>query len=187
MAFRLLTTFGMLLLMLLGGCSDSGDAQTAHPQPDPNRFTLDIIDANRTITVQKNGEMLDITGVDTPIIVFDLFATWCSPCRAELPYLTTLQQEFNRSVTIIGISIEADKDDDYYRQFAEANRIGIPLVNTDDNMRFAQQIAVTAGVGPNFPIPLIAVYHRGRFVKYYSGLIPEEMLVNDFKQITKEN
>lgn len=188
MSFIRFSFAGWLLLMLLASCSDRGDTQkteTVAPPVDQNRFSLHPVDGNRTVTVQKTALGLEISGVDTPVVVFDLFATWCAPCRAELVPLSTLQEQFKSSVTVLGVSIEDDKDDAFYRRFAETNRVGFPLLNAEDNMRFAHEIADAAGLGANFPIPLIAIYKEGRLVKHYSGLIPEEMLANDLQQITK--
>lgn len=67
-------------------------------------FTL--ADAN-----DKTCEFKDIVGKGAVTYV-DFWATWCGPCKREIPYLATMAEHFkgNDKVRIISISIDADHD-----------------------------------------------------------------------------
>lgn len=173
-------------LLLLSGCSDS----KKHSQNDAEAliaktgYMLKGIDGT-SYEVTKSGTNFTITGTDEPVIIYDIYATWCPPCRAEAPHLSSLQKKFAGKVKIIGISIEEGMDNAHYQRFAEDNGIDYTLVNSTDNQRLSRAIAGAIGIGQDFPIPLMVVYKNGRFVKYYSGLVPEEMLESDLKQLTE--
>jgi len=88
-------------------------------------------------------------------------------------------------VKFIGVTIEEGNDDAYYQRFAKDIGIEYSLVNSPDNQKFSRAVAGAIGVGQDFPIPLMVVYKNGRFIKYYSGLVPEEMIESDLKQLTE--
>lgn len=179
--FTALTT-----LLLLSGCSDS----KKHSQKDAEAliaktgYTLKGIDGS-SYEITKAGTDFSIKGAAEPVVVYDIYATWCPPCRAEAPHLSSLQKKFAGKIKIIGISIEEGKDNAYFERFAKDIGITYTLVNSADNQRLSRAIAGAIGIGQDFPIPLMVVYKNGHFVKYYSGLVPEEMLESDLKQLTE--
>jgi len=60
------------------------------------------------------------------VLIVNFWATWCAPCREEIPLLVRLQTKYARKgVQIVGISVDsADK----VRQFASKYRINYPLL-----------------------------------------------------------
>lgn len=47
----------------------------------------------------------------TPFTLYHFWATWCAPCRAEIPTLNALQKKFGDKLTIITISVDETKED----------------------------------------------------------------------------
>ena len=181
-----ITTF--IALIALSGCSDSKQKQpdeSANALIAKTQYRLLSLDG-KPMTVTKEGPNFMIDGVSEPVVVYDLFATWCPPCRAEAPHLSSLQKKFAGKVKFIGISIEEGKDNAYQR-FAEDIGIDYTLVNSPDNLKAARAIAGAVGLGQDFPIPLMVVYKNGVYVKHYAGLVPEEMLESDLKHIVTEH
>ena len=44
------------------------------------------------------------------VTLLDLWATWCPPCRREIPYLIDLQKKFKgKDVMVVGVSLDAEK------------------------------------------------------------------------------
>lgn len=39
------------------------------------------------------------------LYVFEFWATWCGPCKAQMPHLTKLQKEYKDKITIIGVNV----------------------------------------------------------------------------------
>jgi len=177
------TVTALTALLMLGGCSDSKKSSEADALIAKTVFTLDGIDGSK-YEVTKAGTDFSTAGTPEAVVVYDIFATWCPPCRAEAPHLSSLQTKFQGKVKFIGISIEEGNDNAFYQKFAADIGINYTLVNSPDNQKLARSLAASIGVGQDFPIPLMIIFKNGRFVKYYSGLVPEEMIESDLKQLT---
>lgn len=53
------------------------------------------------------GKPVDLENVQgSKVVVLEFWATWCGPCRASIPYLTELQQKFQKEVIVIGATRE---------------------------------------------------------------------------------
>lgn len=183
---RQITFAAMTAVLMMSGCSDSKKASQNEAEAliAKTGYTLKGIDGS-SYEITKAGTDFSIKGAAEPVVIYDIYATWCPPCRAEAPHLSSLQKKFAGKVKVIGISIEEGKDNAYFERFAKDIGIEYTLVNSPDNQRLSRAMAGAIGIGQDFPIPLMIVYKNGHFVKYYSGLVPEEMLESDLKQLTE--
>ncbi|HEX5539094.1 MAG TPA: TlpA disulfide reductase family protein, partial [Methylophilaceae bacterium] len=60
------------------------------------------------------------------ILVVNFWATWCPPCREEMPELSQLQEQYrDRNVVVIGISTENVAQ---IREFAKTLQVSYPLL-----------------------------------------------------------
>lgn len=175
----------ILALILLGGCSDSSQTSRgdgANALIATTAFHLQTIDG-QALDVTKEGANFVMEGAAEPVVIYDIYATWCRPCRTTAPHLSSLQTKFAGKIKIVGISIEEGESDAHFKQFAEELGINYTLVNSPDNRKLSSAIAGTLDVGAEFPIPLMVIYDKGRYVKHYTGIIPEEMLESDIRQL----
>jgi len=71
------------------------------------------------------GETVRLSDSSGTLRLIDFWATWCAPCREEIPMLKELHEEYREAgLTILAIS---DEDADIVRPFAEKH--GIPYTN----------------------------------------------------------
>lgn len=138
-----MTTLSRLLLIAI---ATIGSATAAHPQQKLKRG-----DPAPPISVDHwvKGEAVESFQAGH-VYVLEFWATWCSPCKDAMPHLSDLQQQYQKEITVIGVSDEsaetvaqflkqpawaektqyrmaADPDRSMYRSYMEAaGKKGIP-------------------------------------------------------------
>ncbi|MGD9969099.1 MAG: TlpA family protein disulfide reductase [Sulfuricurvum sp.] len=165
--------------LLMTGCNkesaEEGMVSTAE-------YSLNDTQGN-SYTVEKKGTNFELDGAKDKVVLFDIFATWCPPCQAEVMHLGNLQKKYGDDLIVMGITIEDDKSNSDLDAFRAKYRGGdYRMVNKADNQEFARAIASTIGVGQNFPIPLMVLYKNGEYITHYSGATQEEIMDHDIAQ-----
>ncbi|MDT0634981.1 TlpA disulfide reductase family protein [Spectribacter hydrogenoxidans] len=104
------------------------------------------------------------------IRVVNFWATWCKPCREEVPMLVAAQRELaDQGVQIIGLAVD---DADTAARFARDYDINYPvLADTSAVMRVQDQL----GAGQGLPVTLV-IDRRGRIEARAVGEITREGL-----------
>ena len=76
-----------------------------------------------------DGAAFRLSDFKDKVIVVDLWATWCGPCRLEIPHLVELQKEYGgKGVEIIGLTTEdPDEAGTQVRDFAREFKINYKL------------------------------------------------------------
>ena len=102
--------------------------QGAPPPPQqPNAPTLQALsDTLLNTEIQPlDGKPFRLADFKGKVIVLDLWATWCGPCRYEVPHLVELTNEFGKKgVEVIGLTLEnPETDEEKVRDFAEQFKI----------------------------------------------------------------
>jgi len=73
-----------------------------------------------------DGERRSIAAYDGDVILLNFWATWCPPCRREIPALVTLQHQLrDRDFTVVGVALD---DRDSVHRFAREHGIDYPLL-----------------------------------------------------------
>mgnify|MGYP000915414110 CR=1 FL=1 len=68
------------------------------------------------------------------VVVVDFWATWCPPCREEIPGYIELQQKYGpKGLVIVGVSLD-QAGPDVVKAFATKTGINYPLVMGDDKV-----------------------------------------------------
>lgn len=112
-----------------GNASDSPAAQglsDLRGKPAPG-FTLKTPD----------GKTVSLSDYKGKAVLLNFWATWCGPCKLEMPWLIDLQKKYAaRGFTVLGIS-EDDGPAKNVSQFATKMGINYPIVLSDDKLNKA--------------------------------------------------
>jgi thiol-disulfide isomerase/thioredoxin len=128
----------------------------AHPQPMP-AFLVNDLDGNPVSTAAWKGK----------VVFINFWATWCPPCRAEIPILIELQNRYKDRLQIVGVSVD-DGDPADVKQFAKEAGINYPVVMAD------RAIVKEYGGVPALPT-MFVVNPDGNVVQKHEGLFSNEL------------
>ena len=97
-------------------------------------------------------------------LVINFWATWCAPCRHEVPLLKTLASEWaGRGLTVVGIAVDYK---DKVREFAGQFKIDYPLlIGEQDALDLAAKFGMDS---PAFPFTVFTD-RRGEVVALFVG------------------
>ncbi len=129
-------------------------------------FTLNDADGNPVSLAAFKGK----------VIIVDFFASWCPPCRQEIPDFIELQRAYGaQGFTMMGVSLVSAAET---KNFAAKTGINYPVVIDDG--------AVSASWGPVRSIPTTFVIDKNfNIAKVYIGYRPKDVFENDIKELLK--
>ncbi len=57
----------------------------------------------------RNGDVVSLADLKGQVVMINFWATWCGPCRQEMPLLDALYKRYNRmGFTLLGVNVEED-------------------------------------------------------------------------------
>jgi thiol-disulfide isomerase/thioredoxin len=127
----------------------------SHPQPMP-AFLVSDIAGNPVSTAAWKGK----------VVFINFWATWCPPCRAEIPVLIELANRYKDRLQIVGVAVDDDPDD--VKQFVKQVGINYPIVMA--NHAIVQEYGGVAALPT-----LFVVNPDGNVVQKHEGLYSNEL------------
>jgi thiol-disulfide isomerase/thioredoxin len=111
-----------------------------------------------------SGKATSIRSFDGKSLIINFWATWCAPCRSEIPLLERLHAEWTgRNVIVVGIAVDHR---DQVLEFAKRFKIGYPLlIGEQDALDAAAAFGVETTV---FPFTVFTD-RRGEVVALFIG------------------
>lgn len=105
------------------------------------------------------------------VLVLNFWATWCAPCRDEVPGLVKIQRQFaSKNVQIVGIAIDSAPE---IQKFSREFKINYPLVVSGIELTDLMRRLGNPASGLPFTVILDP---SGRVFKVYLGRISEDEL-----------
>ena len=155
MSSKRLIIYGIVALCLLG-LYVAGRRKAQKPKASASGslapdFNLTAID----------GKKLSLADYKGKVILLDFWATWCTPCRAEIPHFVEMQEKYGpQGFQVVGISM--DDDAKPVREFAREYKMNYPIAVGDDKL--AESFGGVLGLPVNFIID-----REGRIRSKYLG------------------
>ena len=146
-----------LLLLCFFPCSSPAEDRqptirfVRNPDPAPD-FSLTDLD----------GRPVTLAGAKGKVILLNFWATWCGPCRAEIPDLVELQKKYKDHLQILGLVVD-DDDQDVIKEFAGKFGINYPVALATNDIRLQY------GGIPALPTSFV-LDSEGRIVQKHEGL-----------------
>jgi thiol-disulfide isomerase/thioredoxin len=125
----------------------------------------------RTALVDLSGKPQQLDQWRGKVLVVNFWATWCVPCREEIPALLKVQEKHvAKSVKIVGIALDSV---DKVREYAAEMKIDYPvLIGGLETMAIAKDLGNRAGV-----LPYTVVLDRtGKVTHTHAGALTESAL-----------
>jgi thiol-disulfide isomerase/thioredoxin len=122
-----------------------------NPDPAPD-FKLTGLD----------GKPFTLAGAKGKVILLNFWATWCGPCRAEIPDLVELQNKYKDRLQILSLVVD-DDDQDAIKKFVAESIINYPVAVATDDIRI--QYGGIAALPTSFVLD-----SEGRVVQKHEGL-----------------
>jgi thiol-disulfide isomerase/thioredoxin len=112
--------FGKTLTHYPAGAATAGgyeDRFNGKPAPD---FELKLLNAN--------GKTLKLSGLKGKAVVVNFWATWCEPCKIEMPWLVELQKKYRpQGLQVIGVAMD-DSEEKTIASFTHKMGVNYPIL-----------------------------------------------------------
>ena len=104
--------FRIATLLLGGALAASLSAAAVQPQAPAPNFTLPTADGQNLALQEQRGR----------VVLINFWATWCGPCKQEMPHLNRLHEKYRSAgLVLLGVNI----DDDPRNGIAGAAKLGL--------------------------------------------------------------
>jgi len=137
---------------------NNAESATAPLPENVMQASIALLDGQKTKLADYSGKVL----------IVDLWATWCPPCRQEIPHLIEIAKEYkDKGVEVIGLTIEdPETEAEKVKQFSKAFSINYPIGWADEEMQ-------SGSIRGRGAIPQTYIIGRdGKVLNHYVGFNP---------------
>ena len=176
--------FCISLIALLIGCqpTDQTVEHAANQNSLPNIASTDMFPPQEADVMPEfvlptlNGDSFDSSAQEGKVLLINFWATWCAPCRVEIPDLVDLQAELGSDqFEVVGISMDMDEVE-YVKEFADGMKINYPVLLDDGE--------VAEAFGGVFALPTtFVVDKKGNITHRTIGLFPVEAVKEEISEM----
>ena len=150
------------------GLSDDGTQFVirfaSNPQPMPPFLLSDL-----------DGEIVSTANLHGKVVLLNFWATWCPPCRDEIPEMIELSKRFKDRLQIVGVSMD-DAPADEVKQFARNIGIDYPIVMG------SRTLSMEYGGVPALPTSFV-INTDGKIVQKHEGLYPIDVYDSEVRSL----
>jgi thiol-disulfide isomerase/thioredoxin len=156
----------LALAVGLVGCTlPSNSPSGGSNQPAPQFMLPDL-----------NGKQVRLKDFSNKVLIVDFWATWCGPCREEIPHLNKLYEDYRgKGLEIVGISMDTDEPANI-KKFTRDFRMEYTVVIGNGDV--AQDFGLLG-----YPTTII-IDRKGNIIKKYTGYQPG--FIREIEKTVKE-
>ena len=127
-----------------------------------------------------DGRALKLADLKKRPVIVDFWATWCGPCRASMPHLSTMQSRYGKQgLAVIGMSVD-ENGPQGVKKFAQQLNVKFTLAMANDEILDAY--------GPIRSIPTtFFIARNGNIVRRVVGYIDGETMEDYVREIVEDD
>ncbi len=163
---------GAVLAILVAGCppaaAESGESFcTDNAKSASFNFTLKDI----------GGKDVSLSAFKGNVVVLDFWATWCPPCKKEIPGFVGLYNTYkSRGFVVVGISVDESPSD--VKKFMKKYKMNYPVLNGYEREDVQKAFAPM----PGFPTTFV-ISRDGKICYQHTGFTPLELFEQKIKAL----
>jgi peroxiredoxin len=162
----------MLAVFLFHGCSTQLSVRAETVKPDKDRkpapeFTLKDAD----------GKTVHLSDYKGKVVLLDFFATWCGPCKIEIPWFIEFQKKYGPAgLQVVGVSV--DDTQAKLKPYVAQMKMNYPVLQGLDHDDLQD------AYGPMFGIPVTIVISRdAKMCAKHVGLSSKDAFEAEIKSL----
>lgn len=158
--------------LVMGGGDDSS-------APQKNAQVVGEIEAASWHAKSIDGQEINSDSCKGKVALIVYWATWCAPCREEIPTLIALRNDFSeQELSIIGVSL--DQASQSIEHFVMSNKINYEIARNNESLDEA--------FGPIRYIPTIVILDQeGKVHQRYTGLVGPNVIRGQVELLLEKN
>src|SRR5262245_49644708 len=105
----------LMVLVGLAACASDGCAASngsTHVSDGESSPAVGQVLPDRQLTALKGGKQVRLSDLRGKVVLLDLWASWCPPCKEELPMLDDMAARLrSKGIEVVGVSIDESRSD----------------------------------------------------------------------------
>ncbi len=167
----IIAVIGGGIYLLQGSCGAQSDTylpmdEIENPGVLATDFSLTDLDGNPFKLSDYRGR----------VVVIDFMATWCGPCRVEMPHYGTIWEKYGETIIIMSIDIDPNETEQTLRNFSQEYPYAT-WIWAIDTFNLGQPYQVTA-------IPTTVIIDQDGYIRFtHIGVTPATTFIQEIDQL----
>ena len=185
MQFKTLAFLSILSILFFTGCdskekTEENNEVKVEKVERKTEFQLKTTD-NAIVNIKLENNKIILIEHPNKIVLLNFFATWCPPCKAEIPNLIKLQEDYKNDLIVLSVLLEEMKTNEEILAFIKEYKINYGVINGPEGFDLAKNL------GGIKSIPTMYLINKESTIfQKYVGIVPNEMMEIDIKKVLEK-